>query len=238
MLKRIILPVAAILVAWWSSLPLAHAAPDPAQTIPVSTPTRVACVGDSITYGYLLKDRAHDAYPVVLQGILGPGWQVENFGVSGCTMLKAGDRPYWKQKALQQALKFASQVVVIQLGTNDTKPQNFTHEANYAADTAALVDQFAKLPSHPKIWLCLPVPIYGNKMMINEQNLESLIAKLRQVALEKSLPVIDLHSALAGHGELFRDGVHPNPEGAKLMAEAVSKAVQAADSSVIPSPAN
>ncbi|MGC3992265.1 MAG: GDSL-type esterase/lipase family protein [Chthoniobacteraceae bacterium] len=232
MLKHILLPMAALLVTWLAPAPVQ------AQTPAPTAPIRVACVGDSITFGYLLKDRAHDAYPAVLQGLLGPGWQVGNFGVSGCTLLKAGDRPYWKQKALQQALSFAPQIVVIQLGTNDTKPQNFTHEADFAGDAAALVELFTSPPPHPKVWLCLPVPIYGNKMMINEQNLESLIAKLRQVALDKSLPIIDLHSALAGHEELFPDGVHPNPAGARLMAEAVAKALQAAEPSAAASPAN
>ena len=30
-------------------------------------PIRVACIGNSITYGYGLADREHEAYPVLLQ---------------------------------------------------------------------------------------------------------------------------------------------------------------------------
>ena len=52
-----------------------------------SAKTRVACIGDSITYGYTLPDREHEAYPVQLQKLLDekfPGkYEVRNFGNSG-----------------------------------------------------------------------------------------------------------------------------------------------------------
>ena len=58
---------------------------------------RVACVGDSITYGSGIADRAHDSYPAQLEQILkqyDTAWEVDNFGVSGATLLTNGDLPY------------------------------------------------------------------------------------------------------------------------------------------------
>ena len=77
---------------------------------------RVACVGDSITYGAGIKNRERDNYPTVLGRLLGKKFQVRNFGVNGATLLKNGDKPYWKQKAFtptniaprRYCLRFAS----------------------------------------------------------------------------------------------------------------------------------
>src|SRR5687768_14105445 len=88
---------------------------------------RVACVGDSITYGAGVSNRDRNCYPAVLQRLLGDGHDVRNFGVSGTTVLAKGDNPYTLQKVYQQAREFKPHVVVIALGTNDTKPQNWKH---------------------------------------------------------------------------------------------------------------
>src|SRR4051812_7771397 len=85
---------------------------------------KVACVGDSITFGAGIKDRDKNSYPAQLQGLLGSGYEVKNFGVSGATLLKEGDKPYWKEKAFEAAKKFEPNIVIIKLGTNDSKPQN------------------------------------------------------------------------------------------------------------------
>ena len=95
---------------------------------------RVACVGDSITFGAGVGDREKNSYPAVLGRLLGEKWQVKNFGVSGATMLNKGDKPYTKQKAFAAALEFKPNVVLIKLGTNDSKPQNWKFKADFAAD--------------------------------------------------------------------------------------------------------
>ena len=84
------------------------------------TPVRVACIGNSITYGAGIENRERDAYPVQLQRMLGEGYVVGNFGKSGATLLNKGHRPYIEQKEFQRALTFAGDVVVIQLFLNDT----------------------------------------------------------------------------------------------------------------------
>lgn len=85
---------------------------------------RIACVGDSITYGAGIEERAKNSYPAQLQNLLGDRYQVENFGVSGRTLLKQGDKPYWDEPAYQNALKLKPDMVIIKLGTNDVKPLN------------------------------------------------------------------------------------------------------------------
>src|SRR5579863_8364775 len=71
--------------------------PVPIDLAKYTAPIRIACVGDSITAG--LGVATGKSYPSQLQALLGDKWQVQNFGVSGRTLLKKGDHPYWIEKA-------------------------------------------------------------------------------------------------------------------------------------------
>ena len=196
------------------------AAPTPPNE-PSSQPAavRVACIGDSITQGSgAAKGKS---YPAQLQALLGPSWLVGNFGVSGRTLLKKGDFPYWKEKAYQNALNFKPDVVIIMLGTNDTKPQNWQHEAEFVADYTELVKSFLALESKPRVYVCRPCPVPepGN-FGINETNVKEEIKRIDALAVEMKLGVIDMHAALADKPQLLPDRVHPNTEGAAELAKA------------------
>ena len=190
--------------------------------------TRIACVGDSITYGASIHDRTANCYPKVLGDLLGENYSVRNFGVNGATLLKKGDRPYWKLKAFEEATQLAPNVVIIKLGTNDTKPQNWGKVGDeYEADLLAMVTHFQKLPRKPFIYLCLPMPVYQTRWGINEKIVkESVMPIIRKVAKDTKLPVIDLHKALSGKPEMFPDKIHPNAMGAKLMAQTILLALK------------
>ena len=185
--------------------------------------TRIACVGDSITYGAAIRDRANHCYPKVLGDLLGKEYTVRNYGVNGATLLKNGDRPYWKLGAFKQATDFGPNVVILKLGTNDTKPQNWGKAGKeYEADLRAMVTHFKSLPTKPMIYLCLPAPVYQTRWGINEKTVkEGVIPVIRKVAKDEGLTVIDLYQALSGKPALFPDKIHPNAAGAKLMAQTI-----------------
>lgn len=187
---------------------------------------RVACVGDSITYGAGLEDRDRDNYPAVLNRLLGSRFEVRNFGVSGATLLKKGDKPYWQEPAYAAAGDYHPQIVIIKLGTNDTKPQNASHLDEFEQDLQEMVRHFARLPAQPKVWLCLPVPVYETRWGINDQTLtDEIIPSILKVAEDNHLPVIDLYTALANRPSLFPDKIHPNAAGAALMAQTIHDAL-------------
>lgn len=188
---------------------------------------RVACVGDSITYGAGVANRGKNNYPKVLGRLLGSGYETRNFGVNGATLLKKGDKPYWKTGAFKAAGEFKPHIVIIKLGTNDSKPQNWKHKAHYATDLGALADHFASLPTRPKVWLCKPAPVYRDRWGINEKAVKGeVIPLLEGVAKKKKLPVIDLYKALSGIKQHFPDGIHPNARGAEILARAVYQAIK------------
>lgn len=187
-------------------------------------PVRVACIGDSITQG--VGAQGGKSYPSQLQAMLGASWQVGNFGVSGRTLLKKGDHPYWKEGAYQKSLEFKPDVVIIMLGTNDTKGQNWKHEAEFVADYTELVKSYQALESKPRVYACRPCPVPGQgNFGINEAGVKEIIKRLDPLAAEMKLGVIDMHAALADKPQFLPDRVHPNTEGAAEMAEAAFTAL-------------
>lgn len=190
-------------------------------------PKRIACVGDSITFGAAIKDRVKNCYPAQLGRMLGEKFEVRNFGVNGATLLKKGDKPYWKLKAYANARDFQPEIVVIKLGTNDSKPHNWKHKEEYVADYVALIESFRELGSKPVVWLCYPVPAYPGRWGITDKVMkEEVMPRLDEVAKKSGCKVIDLYSALSDKKEMFPDLVHPNAKGATLIAEAVSSAIK------------
>ncbi len=188
---------------------------------------RLACVGDSITFGAGIENRENNCYPVVLGKLLGHRFEVKNFGVNGATLLKNGDRSYWNLSQFEQLADFAPQVIVLALGTNDSKPQNWKHGGEFADDLRAMLDHLTALPSHPKIWVCLPPPVYEPKWGINEATIsQAIIPAIKQVAQEKKIPTIDVHQALGDRPEYFPDKIHPNAAGAGMMAMTIFTALK------------
>lgn len=187
---------------------------------------RVACVGNSITFGAGLGNRDRDSYPAVLGRLLGDGYQVKNFGANARTMLNKGDNPYMKDQTYQNALAFNPNIVIIKLGTNDSKGSNWKYKADYMKDLQTMINTFKALPTQPKIYLCYPSKVYGANDINDNVISREIIPMIRKVAEKNGLPVIDLHTAMDGKPEFFPDGVHPNERGVRLMVKTIYEALR------------
>jgi acyl-CoA thioesterase I len=187
---------------------------------------KVACIGDSITEGAGVNNPTVNAYPIVLGRLLGTNYQTRNFGVSGRTLLKRGDYPYWNEAAFRNATNYAPDIVTIMLGTNDSKPYNWRYKDQFAPDLHTMIDVFAGLPSHPRIFVCQPVPAYGLQFDINPDIIKNeIIPIIKQVAREKNVATVNLYSPLSGRPDLFPDLIHPTAAGAALIARTLHGAL-------------
>ncbi len=195
------------------------------------TPTRVACVGDSITAGALASSPSKD-YVSDLQRLFDAGAQVGQFGHGGATMLTTGDIPYVQQEEYAAATAFVANAgpgslvdVVIMLGTNDSKPWNWQHDggdsaSRFAADSAAMIDHFASLPTHPVVYLALPPAAFPNSFGIRGDVIrDQIVPILDRVARQKGAPVIDINTPTAALPNDFVDAVHPGDTGYELIAQ-------------------
>jgi acyl-CoA thioesterase I len=186
-------------------------------------PIKVACIGDSITEG--IGAERGKSYPDQLQALLGEKYKVGNFGVSARTNLQKG-YPYRKHHRYQEALKMLPNIVIIMLGTNDSKPQNWQHEAEFVGDYRDLIKSFQELPSKPKVYVCRPCPVPGKgNFGINEENVLKIIERLGPLIKELDCGMIDMHAALLEKAAMLPDRVHPNTAGAGEMAKAAAKAI-------------
>ena len=189
---------------------------------------RVACIGNSITFGAGIRNRSRDSYPSVLARMLGDSYWVKNFGVSARTMLNKGDHPYMNEPAYKNALAFNPNIVVIKLGTNDSKSFNWKYKADFMKDAQNMINAFKGLPSQPKIYLCYPSKAYLTGDGINDDIIsKEIIPMIKKLAKKNDLSVIDLHTAMDGMPELFPDRIHPNEKGAQVMAKAVYQSISA-----------
>jgi acyl-CoA thioesterase-1 len=181
-------------------------------------PIRVACVGDSITEG--------SGYPDKLQTLLGSNYVVHNFGVSGSTVSLNSTKPYMNQVAFRRAEVFNPQIIVIMLGTNDANPQIAQSEENFEADYTQLITYFEELEGNQTVWIVRSPPIFSISSSYNNTYLvDTLLPQIDNVANQLDLPTIDIYSAFGNHSDYFMDGVHPNADGAWLIASNVYNAI-------------
>jgi lysophospholipase L1-like esterase len=182
----------------------------------------VACIGNSITYGSGIKDRIRDSYPAQLGRILGNGYEVRNYGYSARTLLQKGDHPYMKEDMFFDAINWTPDIVIIKLGTNDSKPQNWKYKDEFETDYNKMITSFDTLSSKPKIYLIKPVPVFQTRWGITDSIVKNeVIPLIIKIAKENELPLIDLYTPFIGKGDLFPDHIHPNAEGAGEMAKII-----------------
>lgn len=184
---------------------------------------RVACIGNSITDGMGIDMSEVYGYPAVLQRLLGKNYNVKNFGVSARTLMNKGDLPYMKEQAWADAQAFLPNIVVIKLGTNDSKDYNWIHGADYGSDLQKMVDTLRALPSKPQIYVCSPIPaarIWGisDSVIVNGE-----IPAIKRVVKKNKLAYIDLHTEFKPtEGLMQRDGIHPTDKGAAQLAKIIA----------------
>lgn len=188
-------------------------------------PVRVACVGNSITYGTGIADREHFSYPVQLQHMLGNGYVVGNFGKPGATLLYKGHRPYVEQTEFKEALRFKGDIAVIHLGINDTDPRNWpNYRDEFVKDYLSIMDSLRAANPKVRFILARMTPIADRHPRFQsgtKQWHDEIQTAIETVARVSGAELIDFHEPLYPYPNLLPDAIHPNPEGAGILAKTV-----------------
>jgi len=162
----------------------------------------------------------------MLQTSLGDNYSVRNFGFDSTTVLLNTNLPYMYQVEFNRSKNFPPDIAIVMLGTNDARTDHFKSIDNFVSDYLTLINELQALESNPTIFLVKPPPLFPNAFSLENENLvEGIIPRIEQIATEKGLTVIDVYSALEDYPEYFPDGVHPNSEGATIIANEVYKAL-------------
>lgn len=200
----------------------------------------LACVGDSITYGAgVRKTRDTDAYPAILQTLLGDAWTVKNFGNPGSTLMTGTNRPYTEQEEYQASLDMAADVYLVMLGTNDAKPDYWDADV-FTEEYETLLSAYEQVNPDVQIYLMTPPCVYAEDSDNPEyygamgKNVdEALVSAVRTVAEKTGVPVIDLHTFTKDHPEWFADGLHPNKVGNSAIAQYIYHQITGTEGEIV-----
>ena len=185
------------------------------------------------------------AYPAMLQSKLGNTYEVRNFGVSARTLLNKGDHPFMAEMAWRDAKAFAPDVVVIKLGTNDSKPENWCYGAEFENNLIQMIDTLCPMvpvlnkkgrptrkmmrAASPRIFLCTPIHAAKPSWNINDSVItSSIIPIIKKVAQREKLQIIDLNTQFDATDRklMQQDGIHPTEQGDARIAEIVFEAIK------------
>lgn len=191
---------------------------------------KVACVGDSITYGHGTTGWPKNNYPTTLQNLLGDGHHVNNYGVSGRAVQPNSDQPYTALPHYQESLAYDADIVVFMMGSNDSKPENWHGADAYRAELETILTSYGDA----QIILCTPAAAFfleGQTEGVTSHDIQPLIVEeiaqiTRDVAAEHGYTLVDIYAMTAEHPEWFEnDGVHPSNDGAAAIAQTVAAAI-------------
>jgi sialate O-acetylesterase len=186
---------------------------------------KIACIGDSVTAGYLLPDAVNESYPSQLQILMGKKYEVKNFGHSGATLLKKGHKPYYKTKEYADAIAYSPDIAIIHLGLNDTDPRNWpNYKEEFDADYSWLIDTLKKQNPSINIYICRLTPIFNDHSRFKSGTRDwfwQIQSHIPNIAKANQVGFIDLHEKLYPRPDLFPDALHPTKEGATILAQTV-----------------
>ena len=203
------------------SAPIDPTVPAVAQPLATARPIRITCVGASDVSSPTPYGTPN--WPDYIAPLLGYEYTITNCGASGTTMIQEGNAPYWNTPQYTNGLNSAPDIVIIMLGSNDSKPYNWIYQTNYAPDYEQLINEYRNLPSHPRIYLNTLLTVYGsgNYDITDPIVTGQLCPIVKQIAFDESFPVIDVNAATKNMPQNFPDNVHPDIAGAKVVAQTV-----------------
>ena len=190
---------------------------------------KVACIGNSVTYGMTHKNPAETSYPTQLQQMLGEGYEVRNFGHSGATLLSKGHRPYINLPEYTAALEFAPDIAVIHLGLNDTDPRNWpNYRDEFYGDYMNIIKALRDKNPEVEVYVCHMTPIFHWHRRFKSGTRDwyrQIQDVIKDIAEDGGFELIDLSRYLYNRPDLMPDALHPNEQGATIIARQVYSAI-------------
>ena len=187
--------------------------------------TKVACIGDSITYGKGITDQESNSYPKRLGNMLGSNYEVKNFGLCNATVETGTIVPYTESKEYKDAKKYNADIYVVMLGTNDAKSERFKGDRKFKNDYVHILNE---LKGKKIIMMDIPPVNYSSDVVLTPEyttpenvikinRLIEDVAKTQKVRLIKNNKKIDS----VKNDVIIDDGVHLNNLGAIILAKSV-----------------
>ena len=184
-----------------------------------SSSIRIACIGDSITYGFGLINR-ENSYPSQLQQELPPYWEVRNFGITGACASSGQKDSYDKTGMLEKIGSWQPDIILFMMGSNDSKEAYWQNRELYIRGCNNLIESIKTKDS--RVVILLPIPAGINFFGIRNEIIEEDIKpSLLHYAESHNYPVLDFSKDMVNQAFLYLDNVHPNKRGYSIISRTI-----------------
>ena len=113
---------------------------------------RIICVGDSLTFAQgVVGSRWRNSFSAVLSTLIEDS-TVVNYGLSNRTLQSTGNRPYTEEDNYGKSLSEEADVVIIMLGSNDTKPIYWDAD-RFTEEYRAFIRSYMEMESSPDVYI-------------------------------------------------------------------------------------
>ena len=181
---------------------------------------RIACIGDSITYGYGFEIPWEESYPAILQELLGDEYEVFSYSGNGYALTDAGIN-FFETEEYYWSLKSNADLYVIMMGSNDSYMMPWDPE-RFREVLLKLLKDYEEASPDCKFILAAPPHDFAMEIFVPEAGeiYTEMVEIFRETAEERGDAYLDLFAATDERPELYQeDMVHPNAEGQQLIAE-------------------
>ncbi|WP_449439170.1 GDSL-type esterase/lipase family protein [Pedobacter steynii] len=122
-------------------------------------------------------------------------------------------------------MSFKPDVAIIHLGLNDTDPRDWPEfKDDFKSDYSWLIDTLRKQNPNVKLFICKLTPIFNGHPRFKSGTRDwywQIQQQIIEIAKANHTGLIDLTSALYNRPDLFADNLHPDKEGATIIAKTV-----------------
>ncbi|MDO4459214.1 MAG: GDSL-type esterase/lipase family protein [Clostridia bacterium] len=187
-------------------------------------PKVIACIGDSITEGYGLANPDTESYPAILQEIAGDDTAVYNFGLSGRCVMTDGMAPYTSERYYTQSLELGADMYIIMLGSNDAR-DGYWNKENFKNELKTFTESYIETNPEARIVLMLPPSSFPNEYNPQPFGINpgivsgELYDAVSEISSDLNTELVDIHDFTKNHMDNFPDGVHPDKEESRRIAE-------------------
>ncbi|MBR2836450.1 MAG: hypothetical protein IKE43_12180 [Coriobacteriales bacterium] len=181
----------------------------------------IVCLGDSITYG-IGADTGIDtnSWPAVLNELLGPQYEVLNYGVPGAYITDGTVTPYREYPYIDRALEQYPSMIIILFGSNDCRADSWDPEG-FKDSYAAVIEQIRATSPGTAVVLLSPPMAYEEEIYEGDPSevarnaviRDEINPILRELVATYGLKYIDLYSFTEPHRDWYVDGLHLNTYG-------------------------
>ncbi len=187
----------------------------------LSSGPKIACVGDSLTYGYGLFNRNRDSYPSQTDAFLPSHWEIRNYGINGACAT-AGHPDFYLNNPVEELAAWDADIIILMLGSNDSKDSIWNSRDSYIKGMGRILNRIKGI--NTRVVLMTPPPCHLNLFGISNERIQNeVIPALRQFAGSEGYRLLETGELFRDEEGIYLDNIHMNSKGYGILSFLVAE---------------